>query len=126
MLFWQIFWHCSKNTNNMEFIVNPLSISQRTRDLLETKGTQNGCSVEWNVGGGCDLTEAEMKALRHKHKTRAVNYQRAAEVKRLMLKGKKCMEIAVILHRNYKQTMVKKDHAALSPLLGRGGAKKRG
>lgn len=108
----------------MEFIVNPLYVSKRTRDLLETKGTQIGCSVEWNVGGGCDLTEAEMKALRHKHKTRAVNYQRAGEVKRWILAGKTRIEIVMLLRRSYGERMISADHAALAPLLGRGGRKK--
>lgn len=108
----------------MEYIVKPLNISQRTRDLLETKGTQNGHSIEWNVGGGCDLTEAEMKALRHKHKTRGVNYQRASEVKRWMLAGKTRLEIVMLLRRSYGERMISADHAALAPLLGRGGCKK--
>lgn len=105
----------------MEFIVKSAVVSERTRALLDAKGTDNGVCVEWSVGG-IELTEAEMKALRKKHKTRGVNYQRAADVKRLMGQGKKCMEIVAILHRKYRQTMVKRDHAALSD---RGVLKKR-
>lgn len=105
-----------------EYIVNPLPVSRKTRALLECKGVEVGGSVEWDViGTGIDLTVEEMKALRRKHGSRNVNYKRASEVKRLMREGKKCMEIVQALHRNYKQTQVKKDHAAL---LGRGVAKK--
>lgn len=105
----------------MEFIVPATVIPKHTRDLIEAKGVPVGVSVEWSVSTSEALTELEMQALRIRHSSRNVNYTRAAEVKRLMIQGKKCMEIAQLLTRKYGQTMVKKDHAALS---GRGGVKK--
>lgn len=107
----------------MEFICKDFQPSEHTRQLLETQGKSVGVSVEWEVGNAADgLTASEMQALRRKHNSRNVNYQRAAEVKKLMQQGKKCMEIVTALHRRYRQTMIKRDHAALSD---RGGFKKR-
>lgn len=105
----------------MEFIIQNTVVSDRTRALLDAKGTNSGASVEWSVVSGDSLSESEKTALRRKHKTRNVNYTRAAEVKRLMSDGKTCMQIVCALSRKYGQTMIKKDHAALS---GRGGLKK--
>lgn len=108
----------------MEFIVKSNIVPERTRALLDAKGVENGVSVEWNVGGGAELTEAEMKALRKKHKTRGVNYRRASEVKGWMLKGKRRIDIVMLLRREYGERMISADHAALAPLLNRGGGKK--
>lgn len=108
-----------------EYIVNPLPVSRKTRALLECKGVEVGGSVEWDViGTGVDLTVEEMKALRRKHKTRNVNYRRASEVKALMRQGKRCIDIVMTLRRSYGSRQIKADHSALSPLLGRGVAKK--
>ena len=105
----------------MEFIVKDNIVSDHTRALIDAKGTKAGVSVEWSVCGGDSLSESEKTALRRKHKTRNVNYARAAAVKRLMSDGKTCMQIVYALSRKYGQTMIKKDHAALS---GRGGLKR--
>lgn len=104
----------------MEFITKTWHPSEHTRKLLAARGTENAGSVEWNVASAPDLTEAEMKALRRKHNTRNVNYRRAAEVKALMVQGRKCMEIVHALHRQYRKTQVKKDHSALLPYCGQG------
>ena len=106
----------------MEFVSKEFQPSERTRNLMEAKGQEVGISIEWTPGGGeIELTLDEMKALRRKHESRNVNYTRAAAVKRLMLEGRKCSEIVTMLHKDYRQTMVKRDHAALSD---RGVAKK--
>lgn len=100
----------------MEFITKNTTVSERTRDLLNAKGERINGAVEWTVSGS-QLTELEKQALRRKHGSRTPNYARAAEVKRMMNEGKKCNEIVQALTRKYGQTMVKRDHAALS---GRG------
>lgn len=102
----------------MEFITKEPA---RAR-LTDASAEWNGHTVSWTNNGGDGLTEADKQALRRKHESRNVNYARAAEVKRMMNDGMRCMEIANALHRKYGRTMVKRDHAALS---GRGGAKKR-
>lgn len=100
----------------MEFIVKNTVTSEHTRDLLNAKGEAVNGVVEWTVAGS-QLTELEKQALRRKHGSRTPNYVRAAEVKKLMNEGRKCNEIVQALCRKYGQTMIKRDHAALS---GRG------
>lgn len=101
--------------------VDAVEMPDKTRALMENRGKNVGLSIEWEVGNEA-LTEAEMSALRVKHKTRNVNYTRAASVKQLMEQGRKCVEIVCLLRRQYGERMIKADHAALS---GRGGTKKR-
>lgn len=110
----------------MEFIVkNPFAPSERTRHLLEAKAQHTGGGVfEFGDDSGEGLTESEMRALRKKHRTRGVNYARAREVKDWMLKGKRRIEIVLLLRRKYGERQISADHAALAPLLNRGGAKK--
>ena len=81
-------------------------------NLTDAKGEQVGHVIEWTVSGN-GLTESDKQALRLKHQSRNVNYERAAEVKRLMNEGKRCVDIIMALRRKYGSRMIKADHAAL-------------
>lgn len=105
----------------MEFIAKDAFFSDKSLDLMEAKPVLSGSTIEWVARDGDGLTEADRQLLRVKHRSRDVNFARAAEVKSLMNQGRKCMEIVQLLHKRYGRTMVKRDHAALS---GRGGRKK--
>lgn len=111
----------------MEFVTKErFPATSRTKALLEATGKEGeGNTLLWDIIGDENLALEEMKALRRKHKTRAVNYARASDVKRLMLQGKRCVDVVFLLRKKYCERMIKADHAALAPLLGRGGAKKR-
>jgi len=95
-------------------ITLPGASSARTQALLKKRGTDSGGAVEWNVQTQSTLTDAEVIALRRKHKTQNINLQRAEDVKRLMGEGLRCKDIVLRLRRMYGATMVKTDHATLS------------
>jgi hypothetical protein len=82
-------------------------------DVPGESGPNN--SVVWEVKQAQDaeLTYAEMRALPGKNP----NFQRAKEVKRLMVSGKTCTQIVMAL-RKYSERAVKGDHAALNKVRG--------
>ena len=95
-------------------ITLPGAPSAHTQALLKKRGTDSGGVVEWNVQTQSTLTDAEVIALRRKHKTQNINLQRAEDVKRLMGEGLRCKDIVLRLRLMYGATMVKTDHATLS------------
>lgn len=84
-------------------------------NLTDAKGEQVGHVIEWTVSGN-GLTESDKQALRKKHQSRNVNYERAAEVKRLMNEGRKPREIWHRIGRKpgFGLRMIEYDYAALS------------
>ena len=68
-------------------ITLPGASSARTQALLKKRGTDSGGAVEWNVQTQSTLTDAEVIALRRKHKTQNIVLQRAEDVKRLRGEG---------------------------------------
>jgi hypothetical protein len=91
---------------------------QNTPKLTDVKGEpgENG-SIVWEIKKQVDdrLTMDEMRRLPGKNP----NFQRAAEVKRLIKEGLKCAQIVQVLRSKYSERSVKGDHAALrkSPTL---------
>lgn len=100
----------------MNFI--PYIKEQNTPKLTDVKGEagENG-SIVWDIKKQVDdrLTMDEMRRLPGKNP----NFQRAAEVKRLIKEGLKCAQIVQVLRSKYSERSVKGDHAALrkSPTL---------
>lgn len=98
--------------------------SDRTLELLSAR-------LEEGEGGTFDvadsskakqvagLTEDEMQALRDKHESAAPNFERALEVKKMILNKHTCRDIVLALRHNpgMGERQVKADHAALAPLL---------
>jgi DNA-binding NarL/FixJ family response regulator len=95
-------------------ITLPGAPSAHTQALIKKRGTDSGGVVEWNVQTQSTLTDAEIIALRRKHKTQNINLQRAEDVKRLMAEGMRCKDICARLRRQYGERMIKTDHATLS------------
>ena len=100
----------------MNFI--PYIKDQNTPKLADVVGEagENG-SIVWEIKKQVDdrLTMDEMRRLPGKNP----NFQRAAEVKRLIKEGLKCAQIVQVLRSKYSERSVKGDHAALrkSPTL---------
>ena len=86
--------------------------------LEEAAPSWSGGTVVWEVDQvSIDLTPADVAALQKKHGTKAVNYKRAALVKKLMLEGMTQARIVMALRSygyGFGERMIKADHAALS------------
>lgn len=95
------------------------TISNKAPALEKTRGVWTHDVVEWSNGSiqADTLTTDEMRALQAKHGTSNVNFQRATQVKRLMIQGHNQARIISALRpngRGFQERMIKADHAALS------------
>lgn len=100
-------------------------VSDRTADLLKSRGTMVDGRVDW-----CDwneskptvasLTNEEIQALKRKHGTPLINQTRAGMVKAAMIEGRSIAEMERMfapLGRGYGERMIAADHATLSKFI---------